>query len=152
VLQILGDYGEAAHGACSLLLDGLTKPIEALEVAHCLAHIGCQDLDPITRAMVDVLSDRKDVEALRALGPVFQARLEAFLQACVPWRSADAIPAWRRALEAYADVCERPAEPIARLLNELVQYSDWKLRGEVGAQFLEMSRAKIVAEKLVQRA
>ena len=152
VLQIFGEYGQAAHVASALLLDGLTKPTEALEVAHCLAHIGAQDLDPIDRAMVDVLCDRKDIEALRGLGPDFRARLEAFLQTCVPWRTVDAIPAWRRALEAYADVCDRPAEPIARLLNELVQYSDWKLRGEVGAQFLEMSRAKMVAEKLVQRA
>jgi len=152
VLQILGDYGEAAHVACGLLLDGLAKPTEALDVAHCLSHIGCQDFDPLDRAMVDVLSDRKDVGAMKALGPAFRARLEAFLQACVPWRAVDAIPAWRRVLEAYADVCDRPAEPIARLLNELLQYSDWKLRGEVGAQFLEMSRAKLVAEKLVQRA
>ncbi len=151
VLQILSEYGPEAHRAAPMLLEGLRKPVEALGVAQCLAHIGCEEVDPIDRGMVDVLSDRKDVEKLRALGPGFQARLEVFLESCVPWRTVDAVPAWRRALEAYADLGVRPAEAVARLLNELVQYSDWKLRGEVGAQFLEMSRAKMIAEKLVQR-
>ncbi len=152
VLQILGECGQDAHQAAGMLLEGLKKPAEALDVARCLARIGSHDVDPIDHAMVDIFSDHKDAVALKAAGPALQARLEAFLVSCIPWRAVDTIPAWRRALEAYADVCERPAEPVVRLMNELLQYSDWKLRGEVGAQFLEMSRAKMVAEKLVQRA
>jgi hypothetical protein len=151
VLQILGEYGPDAHAAARVLRDGLLRPTEALAVARCLSRIGSQDLDALEQAMVDVLSDHKNVEDIKRLGPAFESRLEGFLLSCVPWRTVDAIPAWRRVLEAYADVCERPAKQVLHVLNELVQYSDWKLRGEVGAQFLEMSRAKIVAEKLVHR-
>ncbi len=151
VLQILGEYGPDAHAAAGVLRDGLQRPTEALDVARCLSRIGSQDLDTLDQAMVGVLSDHKDVEEIKRLGAAFETRLEAFLLSCVPWRSVDAIPAWRRVLEAYADVCERPAEAVLRVLTELVQYSDWKLRGEVGAHFLEMSRAKVVAEKLVHR-
>jgi hypothetical protein len=150
VLQILAEYGPAARPAAKLLVDGLRRPTEALAVARCLARIAAEDLDPIEQAMVDVLSDRTKADDLARLRPFFQSTLEAFLLSCVPWRCVDAIPAWRRVLEAYAQVCDRPAEPVARLLAELVQYTDWKLRGEVGAQFMEMSRAKTIAEKLVR--
>ncbi len=150
VLQIFGEYGPAARGAVPALLDGLARPTEALAVARCLAKIAPGDLDPADQAIVDVLSDHKTVDDPQRLGAGFQSTLEAFLLSCVPWRTVDAIPAWRRVLEAYAGVCGRPSEPVLRVLTELVQYSDWKLRGEVGAQFMEMSRAKIIAEKLVR--
>jgi len=152
VLQVFIEYGQEAHAAGRVLVDGLARPTDALAVARCLSRIGPPDLDPVERALVDILTDRRNADEIKRLGPALATRLEAFLLSCVPWRSVDAIPAWRRVLEAYADVCSRPSEPVLRVLNELVQYSDWKLRGEVGAQFLEMSRAKIVAEKLVQRA
>ena len=150
VLEILGQYGPAARVAVPALLDGLARPTEALEVARCLAKIAAGDLDPAQQGIVDVLSDHKKVEDLQRLGAGFQAMLEAFLLSCVPWRTVDAIPAWRRMLEAYAQMSGRPSEPLLHVLTELVQYSDWKLRGEVGAQFMEMSRAKIIAEQLVR--
>lgn len=149
ILDILGEYGAAARVAVPALLDGLARPTEALAVARCLAKIAPGDLDPVQQGIVNVLSDHKKVEDLQRLGAGFQATLEAFLLSCVPWRTVDAIPAWRRMLEAYADMNGRPSEPLLQLLTELVQYSDWKLRGEVGAQFMEMSRAKVIAAKLV---
>ncbi len=152
VLELLAQFGADAHAAAPALVGGLDRPVEALEVARCLARIGAQDLDPSLRVLVDVLNDRRDVGQMQALGAPFVRKLEAFLLSCVPWRAVDAIPAWRRVLEAYADICERPSEPLRRVLVELVQYTDWKLRGEVGPQYLEMSRAKAVAEKLVHRA
>lgn len=150
VLHIFSEYGAEAQAAVPVLVDGLRRPTEALTVARCLAHIGVPNLPPIERAMVEVLSDHKDIDRLRAVGPGFASTLETFLLSCVPWRTLDAIPAWRRALEAYADIGGRPPEPLLRVLVELVQYSDWKLRGEVGAGFIEMSRAKVIAEKLVR--
>jgi len=151
VLPILAEYGQEAHAAGRVLVDGLARPTDALAVARCLSRIGPPDLDPVERALVDILADRRNADEIKRLGPALESRLEAFLLSCVPWRCVDAIPAWRRVLEAYAEVCARPSEPVSRVLNELVQYSDWKLRGEVGAQFLEMSRAKMVAEKLILR-
>ncbi len=150
VLGILSEYGPAARPVARVLVDGLRRPTEALAVARCLAKIGTGDLEPIEHGMVEVLCDHRDAEDLARLGPTFQAMLEAFLLAIVPWRAVDAIPAWRRVLEAYAEIGQRPGEPLLRVLTELVQYSDWKLRGEVGAQFIEMSRAKKIAEKLVR--
>ena len=150
ILHILGDTGAAARTAARALVAGLRRPTEALAVARCLARMGSADLDPGERAIVDVLSDHRKAGDLKEAGAGLQATLEAFLLSCVPWRTVDAIPAWRRVLEAYAEICERPSEPVARVLTELVQYTDWKLRGEVGAQFMEMSRAKLVAEKLVR--
>ena len=150
VLQIFGEYGPDARPAIPLLLDGLRQPTHALEVARCLAHIGLDDLDPVQRAIVEVLADRAKGEDARRLPPEVVPALEAFLVSFVPWRTVDGIPAWRRALEAYAELCASPPEPIMRVLIELVNSSDWKLRGEVGAQFLEMSRAKMVAEKVVR--
>ena len=149
VLEILSQYGPHARAAAPALVDGLVRPTEALAVARCLAKLDAHDLDPAAQAIVDVLSDHKKVDELLRLGDRLRPTLEAFLLSCVPWRMVDAIPAWRRMLEAYADVSGRPSEPLLRVLTELVQYSDWKLRGEVGAQFMEMSRAKLVAEKLV---
>lgn len=149
VLKILEQYGAEARAAVPALVDGIRRPAEALAVARCLARIGTGDLPPAERAMVAVLSDHKDVGELQRLGPAFASTLETFLLSCVPWRAVDAIPAWRRVLEAYADLCGRPSEPLLPVLTELVQYSDWKLRGEVGAQFMEMSRAKMIAAKLV---
>ncbi len=151
ILPIFAEYGRDAHAAAASLTEGLRQPLQAVAVARCLARIGAEDLDPLDQAMVGVLSDHKDADKLRALGPALEARLEALLLSCIPWRLVDAIPAWRRALEAYAEVTARPSDALLRVLNELVQYTDWKLRGEVGAQFLEMSRAKTVAEKLVQK-
>ncbi len=151
VLQVLSEFGPDAHGAARALVGGLQKPLEALAVARCLARIGPQDLDASQRALVEVLNDRRNANEMKALGAPFAQQLELFLLSCIPWRAVDAIPAWRRVLEAYAEVCERPAEPLLPVLNELVQYSDWKLRGEVGPQFLEMSRAKEIAARLVQR-
>ncbi len=146
ILQVLGHFGPAARAAIPLLVDGLWHPAEAVAVARCLACIGADDLDPVDAAMVSVLSDHKKPEEVAPLGARLQARLEAFLLECVPWRSVDAIPAWRRALETYAAMCERPSERLLPVLTELVEYSDWRLRGDVGAQFLEMSRAKTIAE------
>lgn len=149
VLEILSEYGTAARVAAPALVADLTRPTQALAVARCLAKIAGGDLDPVPQAIVDVLSDHKKVEDLRRLGAPFLATLEAFLVSCVPWRTVDAIPAWRRMLEAYAELNGRPSDRLQQLLTELVQYSDWKLRGDVGAQFMEMSRAKLIAEKLV---
>jgi hypothetical protein len=149
VLQIFGEYGPEARAAVPALLDGLARPTEALGVARCLAKIAPGGLEPAAQAMVDVLSEHKKADELQRV-PGFQSILESFLLSCAPWRTVDAIPAWRRVLEAYAAMCERPSEPVLRVLTELVQYSDWKLRGEVGAQFMEMSRAKIIAKKLVR--
>jgi hypothetical protein len=151
VLQILTEYGPEAHAAAPVLAESLPQPTSALAVARCLSRVGIEGLAPVDRGIVAILTDRRNAEDVSSLGPALQARLEAFLLSCVPWRCVDAIPAWRRILEAYADLGVRPSEPVLRLLNELTQYTDWKLRGEVGAQFLEMSRAKVVAEKLVQR-
>ncbi len=149
ILQSLAEYGPRASAAVPALLDGLARPLEALAIARCLAKIAPRDLDPLERALVDVLSDHKNVEEVQRLGSPFAARLETFLTSCVPWRTVDAIPAWRRMLEAYADTNGKPSEALLRLLTELVQYSDWRLRGEVGAQFMEMSRATMVAAKLI---
>lgn len=151
ILELLSAFGSEAHGAAGVLVDGLDRPLEALAIARCLARIGAQDLEPAQRAMVEILNDKRSADDLKALGPAFAARLEAFLLSCVPWRAVDAIPAWRRVLEAYAESGERPGDALLALLQELAQYSDWKLRGEVGPQFLEMSRAKAAAEKLVSR-
>ncbi len=149
VLQLLAEFGGDARAAAPALVGGLDKPLEALAVARCLARIGARDLDAPLRVLVDVLNDRRNAGEMQGLGLPFVQKLEAFLLSCVPWRTVDAIPAWRRVLEAYAELGARPPEPLLRVLNELVQYSDWKLRGEVGPQFLEMSRAKEIAARVV---
>ncbi len=151
LLGVLGEFGPAACEAVPVLREGLMRPLEAQATAQCLARLGCETLEPLDRGLVSILVDRADATHLRSLGPPFVEVLEQFLLACVPWRLVDAIPAWRRVLEAYAALRERPADALMPVLTELAQFTDWKLRGEVSAQFLDMSRAKAVAAELVRR-
>ncbi len=151
VLQALGDYGPEARAAGDAILPDLMQPTHALPVARCLSHIGAE-LDPLQQGFVDLLSERRKPAELAPLGSSMVAMLESFLLSCVPWKCVDAIPAWRRALEAYTEVCDRPAPALVPVLTELTQFTDWKLRGQVGDQYLEMSRAKVVADALLKRA
>ncbi len=152
VLAVLAEFGPAACDAVPVVREGLMRPLEAQATAHCLARLGCDALGPLDKALVGILADGADPAHLRSLGAPLTAALEQFLLACVPWRLVDAIPAWRRVLESYAALCDRPADTLLPVLTELAQFSDWQLRGEVSAQFLDMSRAKIVASELVRRA
>jgi hypothetical protein len=151
LLQVLGEYGPGARAAVPTVKASLARPLEALAAARCLAHIGTEDLDPVERSFVDVLTDRAKEADLRALGEPMVVMLETFLGSCVPWKMVDAIPAWRRTLEAYALVGARPAAALAPVLKDLSEYGDWKLRGETGVHYMEISRAKMVAGQLLQR-
>lgn len=154
LLEILEGYGPAAAplGVARAIRGGLAIPVEAIATARCLTAIGLDELTDVERSMVDVLCDRADTAALKASGPPVVAACEKFLLSCVPWRYVDAIPAWRRVLEAYAGIVDRPADSLKPVLAELAEFSDWKLRGEVSAQFVEMSRAKAIAGALIKRA
>jgi hypothetical protein len=151
LLQVLGEYGPGARAAVPTVTASLAQPLEALAAAKCLSRIGTGGLDPVERALVDVLTDGGKEADLKALGEPMVAALESFLLSSVPWKLVDAIPAWRRTLEAYALVGARPAGALASVLKELSEYGDWKLRGETGVHYLEISRAKVVAGQILQR-
>lgn len=150
VLHALGEYGSAALEAAEAIRGDLMHPTDSLAVARCLSHIGA-NLDPVEQAIVDLLADKRKAADVRTVGAPLVGALETLLLACVPWKCVDAIPGWRRAFEAYAELCDRPAPALVPVLTELTQFTDWKLRGEVGDQYLEMSRAKMIAEALLKR-
>jgi hypothetical protein len=150
VLHALGEYGDAARDAANAIRPDLMHPTDALDVARCLSHIGAA-LDPIEQALVDLLADKRKAADVKALGAPLIVALETLLLSCVPWKCVDAIPGWRRAFEAYSQLCDRVSPALLPVLTELTHFTDWKLRGEVGDQYLEMSRAKMIAEALLKR-
>jgi hypothetical protein len=151
VLHALCEYGAAAREAAQAILADLWRPADALAIARCLSQMEAPGLDPITQSLVDVLADKRKGAELKSMGAGLQSAFETFLLLCVPWKCVDAIPAWRRVFEAYAELCDHPAPALLPVLTELTQFTDWKLRGETGDQYLEMSRAKMIAEDLLKR-